>query len=265
MPFFNATSVPSGSRVSTVAGVLNLVDGNWFTATLDGTAATTAFALAGEQPGEEISLELIQAASGGPYAMPTLWSGITWLTADGAAPTMPSTASAVLILGIKALGGNTYYAWVEGSEASALRNINARVAATVNTITTVQAAVTGLAFPIGVSEQWSADYYLTVAGSTGGVIFQVTGPASPTSVRVTTVGNTTAITAFSIDTQTAFATGSSVYVANATPYTGSVKINVCVNNNATTSGTVQLTFAAQTSAQTNSVLIDSFMLSRKLN
>jgi hypothetical protein len=262
--FATATSIPTGSRVTAVNGVCNLVLGGWFTAVLDGVT-NAALSLSGEQPAQAFVLELIQPLSGGPFALPTFWSGITWLTADGAAPTLPPTAGAVLLLSFKCLGG-AYYGSIEGAEASPLRTVNGRLTGTVTTTSATQGTnpLTGLSFPIGAGEQWTADFYLAVSGSTGGAIFQVTGPASPTDLRMMTIGNTTAVTAISVDTQTAFATGSAAWIVNATPFTGLVQIHLCVNNGST-AGTVALTFAAQTATQSNAVLQDSYLVARKIN
>ena len=138
--------------------------------------------------------------------------------------------------------------------------------ATVTTTSGVQGTnpLVGFSFPIAASEQWSADFYLAVTGSANGMVFQATGPASPTSVRLMTSGNTTAVTASTTDTQTAFATGSAAWANNATPFTGLVQVHLTVNNGVN-AGTVALTFAATTGTQSNAVLLGSYMVARKVN
>lgn len=141
--------------------------------------------------------------------------------------------------------------------------------ATVTTTSATQGtnALTGLSFAIGAGEIWTAEWHLTCTGSTGdtgGMAFQLTGPASPTTVATSTFGNTTGITVYSDDSQTAFSTPSQAYSINAVAFTGIVKICAYIANGAN-AGTVTLQFASVTGTQSNSVLKGSYMTARKIN
>jgi hypothetical protein len=141
---------------------------------------------------------------------------------------------------------------------------NGRLAATVTTTSSTLGtnALTGLGFAIGVSEVWTCEWNLTVTGSTAGMKFDVIGPASPTDLRISIIGNTSAITATSAETIVAFSTASAAYVLYATT-SGQVRIVACINNGAN-AGTVQLRFGSATNTQSNSVLIDSYMTARRI-
>ena len=140
------------------------------------------------------------------------------------------------------------------------------------TVTTTSAtqgtnALNGLSFAIVAGEIWTAEFHLTCTGSTGdtgGMAFQLTGPASPTTVATSTFGNTTGIAVFSDDNQTAFSTPSQAYMINAVAFTGGVHIYAYIANGAN-AGTVTLQFASVTGTQSNSVLKGSYMTARKIN
>jgi hypothetical protein len=142
--------------------------------------------------------------------------------------------------------------------------VGGRLAATVTTTSSTLGtnALTGLGFAIGASEVWTCEWNLTVTGSTAGMKFDVTGPASPTDLRISVIGNTSAITAISAETITAFSTASAAYVLYATT-SGQVRIVASINNGAN-AGTVQLRFGAVTGAQSNSVLLNSYMNARRI-
>jgi hypothetical protein len=143
-------------------------------------------------------------------------------------------------------------------------DVNGRLTATVTTTSSTLGtnALTGLGFAIGAGEVWTVEWNLTVTGSTAGMKFDVTGPASPADLRISIVGNTSAITATSAETITAFSTASAAYVLYATT-SGQVRIVACINNGAN-AGTVQLRFGSATNTQSNSVLIDSYMTARRI-
>jgi hypothetical protein len=143
-------------------------------------------------------------------------------------------------------------------------DVNGRLTATVTTTSNTLGtnALTGLGFAIGANESWTVEWNLTVTGSTAGMKFDVTGPASPTDLRVSVLGNTSAITAISAETITAFSTASAAYVLYATT-SGQVRIVACINNGAN-AGTVQLRFGAATNTQSNSVLLNSYMTARRI-
>jgi hypothetical protein len=143
-------------------------------------------------------------------------------------------------------------------------DVNGRLTATVTTTSSTLGtnALTGLGFAIGAGEVWTVEWNLTVTGSTAGMKFDVTGPASPTDMRIRIEGNTSAITAKSVETITAFSTASAAYVLYATTC-GGILIVACINNGAN-AGTVQLRFGSATNAQSNSVLLNSYMTARRI-
>lgn len=61
-----------------------------------------------------------------------------------------------------------------------------QVFTTDTTMADINASTGTFSFPIGASEVWLVDYWMEVAfGGTGGVKFQITGPAAPTAVYIT--------------------------------------------------------------------------------
>jgi hypothetical protein len=125
--------------------------------------------------------------------------------------------------------------------------------------TTAMANVTGLAFAIAANANWTVEFKIYAAGSLGGMLFQLTGPASPTNVLIFTQGDTTGVTLISTDSQSAFSTPTQAYVSGA--FSGFVTIHATIENGANP-GTVQLQFASNTVAQTNTIKRGSFMRAR---
>lgn len=115
--------------------------------------------------------------------------------------------------------------------------------------TTAYVSIPGLSFAIGAGETWFMEAYIILDGATNGVKFQVTGPASPTTVALIESGNTSSISANAAEAITAFSTpGATAFATSAitTPY--SLKGTIV---NGTTAGIVQVQFA--TASGTNSV------------
>ncbi|MGO9112594.1 MAG: hypothetical protein ACLP9L_25465 [Thermoguttaceae bacterium] len=76
-------------------------------------AAATTLVLSGATVGQWIRVRAQQAASGGPYTL-TQPSGVTWFTPSFSAPTMPTTASGVLIVAFYCTGSGTYDGFLVG-------------------------------------------------------------------------------------------------------------------------------------------------------
>lgn len=76
-------------------------------------SGNTTLAVSGVQVGDVFMIDVQQAASGGPYTL-THFSGITWMTSDGNAPTMPTTASKRITYGYKCIATSTYLGYLVG-------------------------------------------------------------------------------------------------------------------------------------------------------
>jgi hypothetical protein len=148
------------------------------------------------------------------------------------------------------------------NSALMLPPVNANVAADVTTTSNTMANVTGLSWSIGAGEVWSVEFNLYCTGSLTGMQFQLTGPASPTFVRVFTQGDTTGVGSVSTDSQTAFGSPTQSYVS--TSFSGYVRVMATIENGAN-AGTVQLQFASTTNTQTNKVLRGSYMTGRRIS
>lgn len=124
------------------------------------------------------------------------------------------------------------------------------------------ATITGWSFAIGASEVWSFECHITGTGPAGGMKFQVTGPAiGAGSLRVTTFGETTAVTAVSSDTVTAFSSASGTYL---TAITGIVHIWGCITNGVN-AGTIAVQFEPAVSAQSAQILANSYIKARRIS
>lgn len=126
----------------------------------------------------------------------------------------------------------------------------------------VQVNVPGMAFAVQAYETWSAEFYLTmVTNNISGILFQFTGPASPTMVNINTWGNNSSATAYKTDTVTAFSTPSANYFASAS-LTGIMMMRVSLINGAS-AGVVQLQYAPQSGAGQN-ILLGSYFTARRM-
>lgn len=142
----------------------------------------------------------------------------------------------------------------------------------------VTAASGTFSFTCGASEVWMAEYYIPVSfGGTGGVKFQLTGPSAPTSVNITGLyGNVgggaategveepfTAVTAFSSN----IAAADSAAIISAGVYNNTVPCLVIIRAviiNGTTSGTVTLQSAQNSSNSTTTLGLGTTMIARRL-
>ena len=104
--------ITGDSDGSTITFDLNLSD--WHAVTLGGNRT---LALINVTVGQQFTIALTQAASGGPYA-PTWFTTITWFGSPYAAPTMPTTASGVLVATFKCMSSGVYYGWWLGNSAA---------------------------------------------------------------------------------------------------------------------------------------------------
>jgi hypothetical protein len=129
---------------------------------------------------------------------------------------------------------------------------------------TTPANVTNHSFSIGANEVWEVEWnvVVTTSGTSAGIKFQVTGPASPTDLNISCDGYTNA-TARAFSNLTAFSSLSAAF--GTTAVTGApVRITACINNGAN-SGTVQLQAASNAASNsTCSVLRDSYMAARRI-
>jgi len=99
----------------------NLATSDWHQTTLGGNRT---FAVSNAAVGQQFSLRVIQAAAGGPYT-PTWFSTINWLTPTLSAPTMPTTASAVMVVTFKCTSAGNYDGFLSGpGSASSTGTVN---------------------------------------------------------------------------------------------------------------------------------------------
>lgn len=111
------------------------------------------------------------------------------------------------------------------------------------TISTTYSPVAGLSFAIGAGERWMAVFDLLLLGSIAGMTFQITGPASPSSVNWSVFGNSSSATAFNSECVTespSYPTTANAYSSN---FNGFVRIYFLIVNGSN-AGTVQLNFAS---------------------
>lgn len=136
------------------------------------------------------------------------------------------------------------------------------VGSDVNTTSNVFANITGLSFAIAANSTWTGeiDLYCVDAG-TGGIKFQLTGPAAPTTVIQQVWGNTTAVGTFASEVVSGFATAT--VVAYCVTITGFVRIKFTIANG-NTAGTVQVQLASVTNGQSNTVKIGSRLEARQM-
>ncbi len=105
---YNADTIVSGTWTAACGSYDN------HSATL---AAATTLVLSGATTGQWIRVRAQQAASGGPYAL-TQPSGVTWFTPSFSAPTMPTTASGVMIVTFYCTGSGTYDGFLVGASST---------------------------------------------------------------------------------------------------------------------------------------------------
>jgi hypothetical protein len=130
---------------------------------------------------------------------------------------------------------------------------------TVNS--SIMSSITAFSFDMEPDETWTAEFYLEITGNTNGIRFQVTGPSSPTAVRMHVHGNTTGVTAISTDSVTAFATATTTVFCSTTATKQFVHIKLCVANGANY-GPVQLQVATISGTNSSTVHAGSYMVAR---
>ncbi len=103
---------------------------------------------------------------------------------------------------------------------------------------TTMADVTSMSFAIAAKDIWDVEFILPCQAGVDGLIFQLTGPASPTSVNIEVIGDTTGVAALSTDVLTAFSTPTtSVYATGG----GNVLVRItALIRNGANAGTIRL-------------------------
>jgi hypothetical protein len=105
-------TITADADASTIT--FNLATSDWHSVQLGGNRT---LALSNATVGQQFTLVLQQAASGGPYS-PTWFSGISWFGGTFSAPSTPTTASAYLVATFKCIAANTYLGFWLGNSAS---------------------------------------------------------------------------------------------------------------------------------------------------
>jgi hypothetical protein len=80
-------------------------------------SGNTTLAVSNVRVGDVFMIDVQQAASGGPHTL-THFAGVTWMTIDGSAPTMPTTASKRITYGFKCIAANTYLGYLVGRNSA---------------------------------------------------------------------------------------------------------------------------------------------------
>lgn len=134
---------------------------------------------------------------------------------------------------------------------------------TADQATTVQTAapLTNFTFPIKQGHTWAMRARVLTLGVSGGGKFTVSGPASPTLLKIVTKGPTTGITAYSTDTVTALDTVSGAY--NTSAVTAFVEIDIIIT--ASVDGTVVLNFENVTSTNSFVAKAGSYFTAQRLS
>jgi hypothetical protein len=106
LEFDQSKSLITADTQSAGTFTFNLATANWHSGTLASNATLVA---SGGVVGQQFTLRLQQAASGGPFSISTWFSAytITWLTSSFSAPSMPTSANGVLVVTFKITGSNT--------------------------------------------------------------------------------------------------------------------------------------------------------------
>lgn len=154
-----------------------------------------------------------------------------------------------------------------------------QVFTTTTTLADVTASNGNFAFYAGASEVWIAQYYIPLAfGGTGGVKFQITGPAAPTAVTITgnrTVAITadagvtvadaafTAVTSFAADIAAGDSNGSPGAGSYSSAVATAITINLLLRNGAT-AGIVTLQAAQNSSNSTTTLGLGSLMKAQRI-
>lgn len=104
------TDTPTGSGPDTCTFDLSdKTKGNVRSVTLD---AATTFAVSNDVTGQVFSIDIIQGGTGS-YTV-TWWSGITWLTGDGLAPTLPTAVGKIMSVSFIKTGTGAYRGFING-------------------------------------------------------------------------------------------------------------------------------------------------------
>ena len=104
------TDTEAGSAVT-----CNLATSDWHLVVLN---ANVTISLSNPTVGQQFTIVLKQAASGGPYSVTAWFSGLSWVGSPYSAPAMPTTASAYLTATFKCISSGVYLGWWTGNTAS---------------------------------------------------------------------------------------------------------------------------------------------------
>jgi len=195
-----------------------------------------------------------------------------WVTATYGSPSVVgknlltlTNPSAVTFLKIGA--DNTVSARTAAQMVTDLNFGYGRVTSDWTSSSTTFTDVTGLSFAVEANGNYTAELVLyCIGGSSGqGLKFKVTGPASPTSVLIAILGNTSSNSSFQTEIQTSFsATPASQAYCAGSSVTGMVRIRITVINGAN-AGTVQLQADNGTGSGTVTIKVNSSIDWRKTN
>ena len=107
-PTFTGTIHPASA---VAASAFDGSTGNYFTRTL---TSSQTFTQSNFSTGQNFIVVLTQG-SGTTYN-PTWWSGITWVTSGGTAPTMTTTSNGITTYGFTCTGSNTFLGYLVGTQ-----------------------------------------------------------------------------------------------------------------------------------------------------
>jgi hypothetical protein len=167
--------------------------------------------------------------------------------------------------------------WATPSGGVAKYKTSTQVFTTNTTYANITASSGNLAFDIAANETWSAQFYLPVTfGGTGGLKLQLTGPATPTLVRISgqyagyyNDGGSVVISSypFPIATVTAFSSAiialASNGVTSANIVSGMIILSVLIVNGAN-AGTVTLQGAQNSASSTSTFEAECRMIAGKV-
>lgn len=216
--------ITADTDASTVT--MNLATSNWHSVTTtSGVGANRILALSNATIGQQFTVQIVQAASGGPYTV-TWFSGITWN--GGNAPTLQTAANAIDTVTFKCTGSGAYIGY------PTLQN-------TFTTITATHQIAAGTAPTVaaGAGAGTGGSPAATIAGhDTDFAVTLTTGTAAATGVIFTVTFGTAYGTAPYVQVTAANANAAALATATLATYATSTTTTMLLN-----SGTVGVTAA----------------------
>lgn len=135
--------------------------------------------------------------------------------------------------------------------------VSGHLASAQNIASTTFANITGLSFAVSASTTYEAEFFLFVENnSTNGLLLQLTGPSSPTSVHIHIEGAKSSSSDLDTEYLSAFSSPSSILLASAGSGTTFARVKVLLRNGAN-SGTVQLQAALSSMMGDQDIMIGS--------